>query len=163
MTSLSDSVSELGFDSAGFRRIDAAWESIPADKRPTARGALAVLLAADLADEQDPTEKSDPGFCTRPNHLARLTLWRMGRSHIMLCALDSFCDVFLSHLPFSARMDEAIRICDGMSAWFDRHGIRSESSHRSVRDVYTSCLARHSAGCEMRRMMEEAHRSAQKR
>lgn len=139
-----------------FERVVAVWNAIPAEKRPAAHGAWAVLVAVDTAamrhlDEEFARKVEEAPESLTDEDRRRITFWRAGHAHALLCAVRAYADAFCN-----GDVKEALGICGKMEEWFDGKGLRAKNRHRPLSLVYGEAMANHEAGVELERLMKDS-------
>lgn len=146
-------------DGEAFAYVAKCWAAIPAEKIPAMQGAWAVLRAVDAVsapplDEEFARKVEDGVDSLSDAEMARLTFWRAGHAHVLLCAVWGFAEAFCADKPVAERVDAAIRLCEKAEEWFHAKRLRERTRHEPLGIAYGKALENHRAGLELERNMK---------
>lgn len=148
-------------DTQAFAYVSKCWDAIPAEKLPAMQGAWAVLKAVDMVsmlplDEEFSARVSQGEDSLTEEEIRRLTYWRAGHAHALLCAVWGFAEAFCSDKPAQGRDDIAINLCEKAEEWFHAKRLRDKGRHEPLRLAYAKALKNHHAGISLERHMKES-------
>lgn len=148
-------------DTEAFAYVAKCWDAIPAEKLPAMQGAWAVLKAVDMVsmlplDEEFAARISEGEDALTEEEARRLTYWRAGHAHALLCAIWGFGDSFLSDRPVRDRDEAALGMCEKAEEWFHAKRLRDKGRHEPLRLAYSKAVKNYRVGMDLERIMKES-------